>query len=205
MEKLTLPKMPSAASPASRPSSVGRSMTTSAAPVNLPPVMVPYPDSIIPRWAWSSWREAGKPRQLRRPLEPVERTALERRQRELAPAVEPYRDSERDRVALALLEMYGSYPSMGSRGDPAAAGRVDCAARVLATFPAWAIERACQKIHMNGVWRDGAFDRKWPPSDSELVEAVRTEARVYTETYINVMALLEAAVEDETPAKHGEE
>ena len=178
-------------------------MTTSGAPLKLPPVTVPYPDSSIPRSAWSPWKEAGKPRQLRRPLAPRERGALERRQRELAPAVEPYRDSERDRVALALLDMYGGYPSMGSRGDPAAAGRVDSAARVLAEFPAWAIERACQKIHVNGVWRDGAFDRRWPPNDSELVEAVRIEARVYTETYRNVMALLEAAVEDETPAKHG--
>jgi hypothetical protein len=193
--------MPLAASPASQLSSGGRSLTTSGAPLKLPPVTVPYPDFSIPRSAWSSWKEAGKPRQLRRPLAPRERGALERRQRELAPAVEPYRDSERDRVALALLDMYGGYPTMGSRGDPAAAGRVDSAARVLAEFPAWAIERACQKIHVNGVWRDGAFDRRWPPSDSELVEAVRIEARVYTYPYRNVMALLEAAVEDETPAK----
>ena len=164
---------------------------------------VTYPDCSIPRSAWSSWKEAGKPRQLRRPLAPKERGALERRQRELAPAVEPYRDSERDRVALALLDMYGGYPSMGSRGDPSAAGRVDSAARVLAEFPAWAIEKACQKIHMNGVWRDGAFDRKWPPSDSELVEAVRTEARIYTDTYRSVVALLAATVDEEILAKHG--
>jgi hypothetical protein len=163
----------------------------------MPPVANRTTDIEIPRAVWSAWKESGKPRQLRRPLTWIEARALENRRDELAPAVAPYDAREADRVALALTDMYGGYPSMGSRGDQSVAGRVEAVRRAVAAFPCWAIEKACHSIHANGVWRDGAYDRKWPPTDAEIVDAVREAARLYTDSYQSAVNLLEAEVEDD--------
>jgi hypothetical protein len=48
---------------------------------------------------------------------------------------------------------------------------------------------------MNGVWRDGKFDRQWPPNDSEIVDAVRKEVRIYGDQHRSAVALLGATVE----------
>jgi hypothetical protein len=161
----------------------------------MPPVANRLTDVEIPRSAWSAWKEDGKPRQLRRWLSMTEVMHLQERRDELAPAVAPYDPRESDRVALALTDMYGGYPSMGSRGDQSVAGRVEAVRRAVAAFPCWAIEKACQSIHANGVWRDGAYDRKWPPTDAEIVEAVRSETRLYSDRYNSAVDLLNAEVE----------
>lgn len=153
-------------------------------------------DVEIPRWTWSSWREEGQPRQLRRDLTREECVALLDRRAELEPVLAPYDPREADRVALALTDLYGGYPSMGTRGDMSVAGRVEAVRRALADFPLWAIDKACRAIHINGVWRDGAYDRHWPPSDAEIVDAVRSELRLYSDTYNRVDALLNASVEE---------
>jgi hypothetical protein len=161
----------------------------------MPAVRNRFTDVEIPLSAWSAWKEHGKPQLLRRPLSYDERCALEQRRDDLAPAVAGYDRSELDRIALAVGDMYSGYPSLGSRGDQSVAGRIDALRRVLAEFPCWAIEKACQSIQTNGVWREGAFDRKWPPTDAEIVDAVRTEARLYTDSYQSAVALLAAEVE----------
>ena len=161
----------------------------------MPAVRNRFTDVEIPLSAWSAWKEHGKPQQLRRPLTERERGALELRCMELEPAVAPFDRADIDRIALALGDMYSGYPSMGSRGDQSIAGRIDVVSRLLAEFPRWAIEKGCQSIHANGVWRDGVFDRKWPPTDAEIVNTVRTEARLYTDSYQSAVALLSADVE----------
>jgi hypothetical protein len=161
----------------------------------LPKISNPLTDIEIPRSAWSTWRETGKPRQLRRPLTSAEISALEARRDELAPFVGPFDGAlESDRVSLALARMFGSFRSMRQTGDEAVAV-IMATRQLLEDFPVWAIEKSCKSIRMNGVWRDGKFDREWPPSDAELVDDIRKEARFYSDQHRSAVALLGATVE----------
>ena len=130
----------------------------------MPPVVNRVTDLTIPNAVFSSWTETGKARQIRRALTDDERTLLETRRREVEPALLPFSDKAVDHVVEALLDMYGGYRNMRGGEDDAAA-RVDAAARLLAEFPAWAIQKACFSIRRHGVWREGKFDRQWPPND----------------------------------------
>lgn len=163
---------------------------------NVPVVRDFEADVSIPSSAWSRWIPADGPRQLRRALTPAERATLERRRDGLAHAVAPYqRGVDVDRVALALSDMFGSFSSMRQSGEEAMA-RVDGATRSLEQFPAWAIEKACADVQINGVWREGRFDRRWPPSDAEVAEVVRGKLRLYGDTHASAVQLLAAKVEE---------
>lgn len=151
-------------------------------------------DIDIPNAVWSSWIPEGGARQLRRALTTTERTALEQRRDELTPAVMGYQDHDLDRVAVAVSDMFGGYTSM-RQTDAEAVAKLDSMRRVLAPFPAWAIEKACTNIQINGVWRDGKFDKRWPPNDSEVIDAVRSHVRLYADTHRIAIALLSAEVE----------
>lgn len=112
----------------------------------------------------------------------------------MAPALAPLRPEQRDSAALAVLEMFNGYTSMRGTEEEAGA-RVDAALNLLSDQPLWAIEKACMSIRRRGVWRKGAFDRQWPPSEPELADAVREEAKLYRETHDRCVALLTATVE----------
>jgi len=191
MEKLslTIPKSGSAVSP---PSSSSVSVTRK--PQQLPKICNPSTDVDLPRAIWSAWVPAGEPRKLRRALMAHERHALEQRRDELAPFVGPFDGREETRVALWVTKMFGSFPSM-RQADAEMAARANAVVQALAEFPAWAIEKACHKIQLNGVWRDGKYDTQWPPSDAEIARAVREEFRLYGDTYRSAVALLNAEVE----------
>lgn len=190
MQKLPVPQMGRPSEPASaKPSLPSRASTT------LPPVTNRATDVDLPRQLWSSWQEDGKPRQLRRALTADERAALEGRRDELAPALEPFADRDVNRVALAVTDMFDGFPQMRSSEEGAVA-RVDRVRHLLAGYPAWAIEKACRMIQQRGTWRDGKFDRRWPPSDAELVLEVKEQLRLYGDTHRIVVALLEATVEE---------
>jgi hypothetical protein len=160
----------------------------------LPKISNQATDIDIPRSAWSSWKEHGKPRQLRRPLTVSERSDLEARRDELAPMMVPVQPSQVERVKTALADMFGSIRSMRQTGANAVA-ILEGAYRALSEFPAGAIEKACVSIQQNGVWRDGKFDREWPPNDAEIVAEVRDKVRLYGDAYRSAVALLEATVE----------
>lgn len=151
-------------------------------------------DVTIPRDIWSSWRPDFGARGLRRELTGLERGILEHRRDELAPALEPYQESEVDAVVLALLDMFGGFSSMRQTEDGAVA-RVDSCRRVLAKYPMWAIRKACADIHENGVLRAGKYDRQWPPNDAEIVDETRRALRLYGDAYNSAVALLAAEVE----------
>jgi hypothetical protein len=194
MEKLQIPSVGTRAlAPVSGKQLQQRSGLTST---NLPAVSNRLTDVDIPRSAWSHWRKVGKARQLRRPLTENECTALEIRRMELVPAVQPFGERDVNRVALALTDMFGGFPSMRQRDDAAVVARIDGARHVLAEFPAWAIEKACAYMQANGVWRDGKFDRQWPPSDAEIVQEVRQKLRLYSDQHQSAVDLLSATVEE---------
>jgi hypothetical protein len=161
---------------------------------NLPKILNRLTDVEIPKLVWSSWKPAVGGRRLVRALTDGERVALEARRNELEPAAAGYGERDRDRVVLAVADMFGGFTSM-RQSDDEAASRLDGVIRLLTPFPAWAIEKACRGIQMNGVFRDGSFDRRWPPNDAEIVDAVRTEARLYADQHRSAVALLSAEVE----------
>jgi hypothetical protein len=153
-------------------------------------------DVEIPNRVLSRWIETGKARKLRRPLTADERRALEVRRDEIAPYLAPYASHQTDAVVLELLEMYSGFTSMRG-GEEDAAARVDAAARLLKEFPAWAILKACASIRRNGVWRDGTYDRRWPPSDPEIVGAVLDEMIYYRDVHARAEKILAATVEEQ--------
>ncbi len=164
---------------------------------NIPPVVDRTADVLIPQTAWENWIPHDGPRQLRRPLRDFEREALERRRDELAPAVAPYDrrqgTADWDRVALAVTDMFGGFTSMRQSGAEAAA-RAEGAMRALQPFPAWAIEKACEEIHRNGVFREGKYDKQWAPSDAEIAAVTREKLRLFGDCYNSAVALLAATV-----------
>jgi hypothetical protein len=162
---------------------------------NLPKILNRLTDIEIPLQVRSSWKPAVGDRRLVRALTEDERGALEARRNELQPAAAPYVGRDRDRVVLAIADMFGGFTSM-RQSDDEAASRLDTVIRLLEPFPAWAIEKACRGVQMNGVLRNGDFDRKWPPNDSEIVDVVRKEAKLYSDQYESAVALLAATVEE---------
>ncbi len=194
MDKLRAPVPARLDSPGTPPGS-GTGFSAPMTADRLPKILNRSTDVEIPNNAWCAWIPSAGERQLRRPLTAEERSALERRAAELAPAVAPWRPSEADFVELALSDMFGGFTSMRQTGEDLD-GRLDSTKRVLAPFPAWAIVKACAGIQANGVWRDGKFDRRWPPNDAEIVDAARKEARIYADQHRSAVALLAAAVEE---------
>jgi hypothetical protein len=166
-----------------------------------PPIANRETDLVIPRAAWSAWHEANKPRCLRRTLTEDERAALQRRKTELEPWVVGYHDSEKTSIAIAVSKMFNAFPAYAMKTIGAGVvAQVDSVLQVLEPYPAWAIIRACKKISEQGYVRTdgvGEYSREthWPPSAPELIEQVRMVATLYTDTYKNVVALLEAEVE----------
>lgn len=116
------------------------------------------------------------------------------RRTEIEPWVQGYHEAELDEVALALLDMFGAFPSMRQGGEEAAA-RVDSVRSLLTTYPAWAIVRVCDHIRIRGYVSDDKIERHWPPSDPEIVDAVITETKLYRDTYDSANKLLTATVE----------
>lgn len=110
--------------------------------------------------------------------------------------MQPHGGRDVDRVALALTDMFGGFPSMRQRDDSGMVAKVDSVRRLLSAFPAWAIEKACGRIRANGVCRDGKFDRQWPPSDAEIIDAVRSAVDLYADPLRSAIALLAAPVEE---------
>jgi hypothetical protein len=117
------------------------------------------------------------------------------RYNDLEPWVVGYDSSELDIVALALSDLFGSFPSMRQK-DEDVAGRIDSLRRLLEASPAWAILRVSDRIRRHGyVAGDGKTERHWPPSDAEIVDMVRTSTRIYSDSFDSAAALLIAQVE----------
>lgn len=151
-------------------------------------------DREIPDRAWEPWiRDDGTARVLRRALSPLERGAIQARRDELAPWVAGYHPTELDEVALALIDMLMGFPS-GAFSAEAGSGRVDSLAILLKKYPAWAIERVCQRIRTRGYVRDGKTERHWPPADPEICDMMDEEMRLYARTHGDMVKLLTAEV-----------
>lgn len=99
------------------------------------------------------WRpDDGEPESLRLPSA-AERGLLEQRRRELAAAATPCSlDSERRRAAAAIADMLDGFLRARSIDVAAKQAMIAGILTDLAALPAWAIERACERV------RRGEFD-----------------------------------------------
>lgn len=196
MDKLHLPAQVRPGFQVSRPVSAAPAVaTTNFSADRLPPIMNRAADIAIPNGAWSHWTPESGARELRRALTAEERGMLEARASQLKPALHPYCPADVDAVALAIADVFGSYTSM-RQTDGEAAARIDSCCRALEFFPAWAIIKVCGAIQSRGVLRDGKYDRRWPPNDSEIIQAIEEELRHYIRCYRSAVALLSASVEE---------
>jgi hypothetical protein len=194
MQKLKVPLAASRGSQRGSGTGTEVARTVSYSRSTLPEIINRSTDVELPRSVWSSWIEEGKPRQLRRALTEPEVNALVARRNELEPAVAGYESRERDRVVLAIADMLGGFASRHG-ADEAVVGRLDSMMRLLASFPAWAIEKVCNDVHLNGYHRDGKIERVWPPSDAELVALIREEVKIFERHLQSANFLLAATVE----------
>lgn len=133
---------------------------------------------------------------VRRPLTSDERSLLQSRAAELEDCLRPRGAGENDRVALALAEMIGSFPSQQRISEEEAMGKIQTMLEVLAEYPAWSVELACSIIHRQGVLRKGVRDRQWPPSDAEVIDEIEREIKMRKTMLAQAVAILEAKVDD---------
>lgn len=199
MEKLPLITARSGSTNSPRGSNVGKAMVPGTH-CAMPPVMNMEADVTIPRNVWSAWREAGKPRCLRRALTAEERGVLMRRKNELEMVIGGYHASEKDQLAAAVGKMYGAFPAFSMKGGSGTVARIGSVLQSLEAYPGWAVIKACEKVKTQGYVRSeglGEYTREthWPPSDAELIEVVRDCAKLYKDQYDSATDLLEAEVE----------
>ena len=200
MQKL---QAPSAATPGSRPASGTAVATRRVLPqrydrTNLPKAFDRFTDADIPRWAWSSWKADGTPRLIRQELPPNFRAELQKRRDDIAPVIEPYDSSDDARVTVAIADLLSGFP--GKQDDEMVVARIDSIRRLLALYPAWAIEKVCADIRSKGFARDGKIDRRWAPTDPELCGMMDTALRMYRDAHSSAVALLAAEVEPKRKA-----
>lgn len=144
-------------------------------------------DRAIPQVVLSSWREDGKPQELRRPLSTRERQMLEARGLALTQALAPFTDDQRSQVEAAVAGMLSGFRSMRN----ASTDTVEVTLAVLRDFPAWAISRACLMIARNEV----GLDKRFAPNDAEIHAVVQRVVKRYEEASDKIGLLLVAPVE----------
>lgn len=136
---------------------------------------------------------------LRRPLSPEERGALLGRQNQIWPWTIGFHPQEADAVASNLGKMFNAFPHMANYSDEAAVAKIKQASETLSRFPAWAIERVCERVRLRGYTRkDGdryVQERHWAPADPELVDMIEAEVSSYTRALHSARDLLDAEVQ----------
>lgn len=202
LKQIQAPTFPSSGSEVCAPRSAPAAITAD----NLPLSYDHAADRAIPDRTVCDWSMDQMPVTLRRPLRADERGAIERRVGSLAPALEPFHPTERDRVADALLGLFDSFTQMRQKGADAMA-RVSDALEVAADMPAWAIEEACLTIRKYGYeHRDPdtgrvRLEQHWPPSDGEVHEAVRRVVQGRATALARARAMLEAPALEQPPPR----
>jgi hypothetical protein len=165
---------------------------------SMPAPLVRKTDIELPSRLWDPWREAGKPRRLRRELTEGERNELEARRDTLAPWICGFHPEESLEVINALGSMFDAFPMMLNVSEERAAGKIAAMQNAIAPYPKWAIERACARVRLRGYTKrtDGAevIERHWPPTESELISVIEQELQSYKLSHDTAVALLTAEV-----------
>jgi hypothetical protein len=145
------------------------------------------------------WRDKdvrGISRSIARELTPGERARVQRRRDELQIGCSPFLPSEDDRVIAALSEMLGGFRSLQRQGDEAAVAALAVLRRLVAEFPVWAIEEACEALKRGTAILDGRrISHEYPPNDSQVYGVIKEILAPYEKLRISATALLMAPVQ----------
>lgn len=126
---------------------------------------------------------------LRRTLREEERTALERRRRDLLMALAAPADGRHgNRCAGALAAMLASFPAMSRHDRKTATAMVAGYLSIVADRPPWAIVEACRRVRSD----DAGISRDFCPSEAALCAVVREIVAPYELQLHKTKVLLEA-------------
>lgn len=146
------------------------------------------------------WRDRDvnrKPINIARALTESERSACERRKRELQIGCSPYTPSEDNQVVTAISRMFSGNRSLARLDDEAAVAMLAGLRHILKPFPLWAIEAGCHAIHTGEALLNGkALSRSFAPNDAEVYGVIKEIVAPYLRALDNVTALLAAPVRD---------
>jgi hypothetical protein len=146
-------------------------------------------DYDIPQRVWENWIPSAGPRAIVRGLTAQEREIVQLRANELAFALRPLSDRERERADAALSAMLGGFRSMRQFGENVEA-TVQVLLHALREFPAWAIVEACDRIRRRQV----ELDPRFAPNDPQIYEIVAAIVAPYRRTLHNAQTLLTAPI-----------
>jgi hypothetical protein len=164
-----------------------------------PPLVDFAADYDIPK-LWRDRDVNGRPRSIARELTPGERARVERRHRELQIGCSPFTPSEEDRVITALSEMLGGFRSLQRQCDEAAVAALTILRRLVAEFPVWAIEEACEALSRGKAMLDGKrINHDFAPNDSQVYGVIGEILAPYEKLRVRAAALLIAPVRTKDP------
>jgi hypothetical protein len=144
------------------------------------------------------WRELdtwGKPTAIARALTADERSAIERRRRDLLIGTAPFTDAEESTAVAAMSRMLGGFRSLRHEDDESVVAALHALRYVLSPFPIWAIEAGCLAIARGeAVIGDESLNRKFPPNDSEIYAVVKQIVKPYLQAITDAEWLLTAPI-----------
>jgi hypothetical protein len=130
------------------------------------------------------------PVEIRRPMEAVERGAVEARAAALEIALAPFSVEEKPQLEASVGAMFAGFRSMRQQGEDIES-TVAITLAVLREFPAWAITKVCLKIARH----EAGFDQRFAPNDAELASAVSKIIDPYRRNLRQARQLLDAVVD----------
>ena len=141
----------------------------------------------------------GSTAELCRALTPDERSNLQARADALEGALAPHSEDDRERINSALTAMFAGFRQMRQSGDDMEA-TITITRAVLRDFPPWAIEQACLKIARHEI---AGLDPCWPPSDAQIVEAVKATVKLRKQALDDARLVLSAIERQERVPRSG--
>lgn len=134
--------------------------------------------------------------ELRRPLQPAERTALQRRAGELRSALAPWPPSSRDELEGEVSLML-NVPANRGLDETAAMGFVAQYLQLTRTRPHWAIVKVCRMVRLGKAGLPPAYC----PTEAEFNLLIDREVAYYERAFAKAQKVLDAKVRPPDPPK----
>jgi hypothetical protein len=142
------------------------------------------------------WMGSNGEAELRRPLQPVERTALQRRAGELHSALAPWPPSSRDELEGEVSLML-NVPANRGLDETAAMGFVAQYLQLTRTRPHWAIVKVCRMVRLGKAGLPPAYC----PTEAEFNLLIDREVAYYERALAKAQKVLDAKVRPPEPPK----
>jgi hypothetical protein len=142
------------------------------------------------------WMGSNGEAELRRPLQPAERTALQRRASELRSALAPWPPSSRDELEGEVSLML-NVPANRGLDETAAMGFVAQYLQLSRPRPHWAIVKVCRMVRLGKAGLPPAYC----PTEAEFNLLIDREVAYYERALAKAQKVLDAKVRPPEPPK----